>query len=153
MRFCRAWLGIAVGLLVAVSAPAQDAEPSVETKGEVTELGQWMDRMGLAMRKLRRQVTMPDLNTESRAQVAIMLEAATKARELTPEKTADLPAAARPAFIAGYQEQIDKLIMSLRDLDSALAAGDNAAAADMVRALRGIQREGHKEYQKEKDRS
>ncbi|MFZ9683632.1 MAG: cytochrome b562 [Cephaloticoccus sp.] len=104
------------------------------------------------MRKLRRQVTTAELNAESRAQVAIMLEAAAKARALTPEKTADLPEADRPAFVAGYQAQIDKLLESLRDLDAALAAGDNAAAADLVRGLRGIQREGHKEYQKEKDR-
>src|SRR5690606_29274111 len=92
MKFARGWVALVLGLLLATNLPAQTEPAHPEATGEVTELGQWMDRMNSAFRKLRRQVVLPERNAASRELVGEMLLAAAKARELTPEKIADVSA-------------------------------------------------------------
>lgn len=151
MKFARGWVGLVMGLVLATNLPAQTEPAHPEPTGEVTELGQWMDRMNSAFRKLRRQVVLAEHNAASRELVGEMLLAAAKARELTPEKIADVPASEHEEFLAGYRAQMDKLIEALRKLDAALAENDNAAAGEIVRDLRGAQRAGHQDYKKDRE--
>ncbi|MCC6415817.1 MAG: hypothetical protein IT582_07915 [Opitutaceae bacterium] len=130
-------------------APPQDAP--AQGKHETTELGKWMDHMNSAFRNLRRQVALTEQNAASRELVAEMITGAEKARALQPEKLAEIPEADREKFLSGYHEQMDKLLTALRQLDAALAAGDNPAAEGLVRELRGVQRDGHKVYKVDRD--
>lgn len=151
MKLTRALFCALIGLAMLSSLPAQEGPPEHGKKENVTELGQWMDKMGSAFRKLRRQITTPEANASSRELMAVMIDAATHARELTPEKTAEIPEADREKYVAAYREKMDELLGKLRDIDAAFAANDNAKADQLVRELRGIQREGHKEYKTDRD--
>lgn len=151
MTFRRAFLVSLLGVLATTGLPAQSEPTHPERKGEVTELGQWMDRMNSAFRKLRRQVALPEHNEASRELVAQMTAAAEKARELTPEKIAETAESERAKFLEGYRTQMDELIVALRKLDAALAENDNAAAGEIVRDLRGLQRAGHQDYKTDRD--
>lgn len=153
MSFRHNFISILMSLLMATAASAQGSSEQTppESKKPPTELGQWMDQMSDAFRKLRRQVALPEQNAASRELVAQMIDGAEHARELKPEKLAEIPESEHEKFLAGFHEQMGKLLADLRQLDAALAAGDNAAAEGLVRELRGVQRDGHKAYKVDRD--
>ncbi len=132
---------------IAVASPAAD-----ERKGEqaevVTELGEQMDRMSTAFRKLRRQAGDAASNESSLGYVATMRQAAEAALALTPAKAADVPEADRAKFSEGYRAQMNKLIAALGNLEAAFKAGDNATALKLVSELGALQKSGHREYKK-----
>ena len=117
----------------------------------MTELGQWMDRMNSAFRKLRRQADNAALNPSSIELVAIMQESAAKALELTPEKTEDLPEGERAKFVERYREELGKLITQLKELEAAFRADDNALALQQIRALGAARKHVHEEFQKDQN--
>lgn len=127
---------------------AEPAGNDAATKVEVTPLGEQMDRMNGAFRKLRRQAEDVTKNESSLAYVATMQAAAEVAVTLTPVLAADIPEAKRAQFIESYRTQIRKLIAGLEELAAAFKAGDNAAAVAVISDLRGIQKDGHHDYKK-----
>ncbi|MBP6508562.1 MAG: hypothetical protein KA257_13455 [Opitutaceae bacterium] len=128
-------------------AGAADEPKSAKDK-EVTELGEQMDHLSAAFRKLRRQAGDAAKNESSLGYVAEMQAATAKALTLVPAKAADLPAGKRPKFEAGYHKQMEKFIKALNALEAALKAGDNAGALKLVSELGSLQKAGHKEYKK-----
>lgn len=143
----RRWLGAALWS-ISVLAGLSLAAPNHEKKGEPTALEEQMDRMSSAFRKLRRQAGEAAKNESSLELVTAMRQAASNALELIPAKAAEVPAAERTKFTAGYREQMTKFIATLDALAKALKAGDNAAALKLVGELGGLQKAGHKEYKK-----
>lgn len=143
-------ISVLLGLMVTTASLAQEGPGRGEHKEPATELGKWMDKMSSAFRQVRRQVAVPEQNAATRELVATMINAAEKARALTPEKIDEVAADDHAKFLNGFHEQMDKLLVALRQLDAVLAAGDNAAAEAIVRDLRGIQRDGHKAYKKDR---
>lgn len=117
---------------------------------EMTELGEHMDRLSGAFRKLRRQVGDPAQNAASLELLAEMRDAAQAAAKLVPAKAADLPEADRAKFTAAYRKQMGKLLTQLTDLEAALKAGDNPAALKQVGELADFQKASHREYRKAK---
>lgn len=117
---------------------------------EMTELGEHMDRLSGAFRKLRRQVGDPAQNAASLELLAEMRDAAQAAAKLVPAKAADLPEADRAKFTAAYRKQMGKLLTQLTDLEAALKTGDNSAALKQVSELADFQKASHREYRKAK---
>lgn len=147
---CR-FLACAVLLALVVSGPrhASAAEPSPGGE-EMTELGEHMDRLSGAFRKLRRQAGDPAHNAASLELLAEMREAAQAAAKLVPAKAADLPEAERGKFTAAYRKQMGRLLTQLQDIAAAFAAGDNAAAQKRIGDLADFQKASHREYRKAK---
>lgn len=121
-------------------APAATAKPAT--------LEDEMKAMNRAFRQLKKQVADAAQNTASLALVAKMQAAATASLEFSPSLAAELPEKDRPAFIADYKVKMQAFIATLGRLETALKAGDNAAAGQLVTDLGGLQRADHKEFRK-----
>jgi len=148
MNFHR-WFLLLISLpLLTFGLRAGAAEPGKPAKEEVTPLGEQMDKMNGAFRKLRRQAEDATKNESSLEYVATMQAAAEVAVTLTPALAEEIPEAKRAQFIESYRAQIRKLIAGLDELEAAFKAGDNAAAAAVISDLRGIQKDGHHDYKK-----
>lgn len=115
-----------------------------------TELGEHMEKIGRAFRKLGKEVADSTKNADSLQQVATMHKEASAVLDLKPAKTADLPEDQRAKFVAAYQDGIKHLIGDIDKLDAALKAGKNDEAADLVKVLKKDMQDGHKEFQKKK---
>lgn len=129
-------------------ALAAETGKAEKAKHEETPLGETMDKMSSAWRKLRRQAADAAQNAASLELLAGIKAAAEKSLTYTPDLAKDIPADKREAFIAGYQAKIKELIAALDKLATQLKAGDNAAAADQITKIGAMQKEGHKEYKR-----
>jgi cytochrome c556 len=143
-------LPYALALLLGCAAPilAFAQEHKHEHKEPETELGNTMDKMNGAWRKLKKQVADPASNAGSLELVATISAAADKALTFTPARAADVPAADRAKFTADYQAQMKDFIAQIAKLGAALKANDNAAAAALVQKMGAMQKEGHKEFKR-----
>jgi soluble cytochrome b562 len=121
-------------------APAAAAKPAT--------LEDQMKAMNRAFRQLKKQVADAAQNTASLALVAKMQAASLAALEFSPSLAGEMPEKDRPAFIADYKTKMQAFIATLARLETALKAGDNAAATQLVTDLNGLQRADHKEFRK-----
>lgn len=141
----------ALFVAIAASGPQLTARADPGQGGdEMTELGEHMDRMSGAFRKLRRQAGDPAHNAASLELVSEMREAAGAAEKLVPAKASDLPEAERVKFTAAYRKQMGRLLAQLKDIAAAFEAGDNAAAQKRIGELADFQKASHREYRKTK---
>ena len=131
--------GTGAGLIAAEPKPAPE---------EITELGEQMDRMSGAFRKLRRQAGDAAMNAASLELLGEMRQIAETAQTMVPAKAADLPESARARFIRAYRAQMGKLLAALTRTEAAFRAGDNAAAVKLVGDLADLQKASHREYRK-----
>ncbi|HRI83535.1 MAG TPA: cytochrome b562 [Opitutaceae bacterium] len=122
-------------------------EPEVKQE-ELTELGEQMELMSSAFRRLRRQAAEPAYNESSVELVAVIRTAATAAKTLAPGKAAELPEGERAEFFAAYRARMDEVIAKLDGLLAALRSGDNPAAVKLVAELAALQKAGHREFRK-----
>jgi cytochrome c556 len=143
-------------LATAVVSQADETQPPGEhgrhSKKPETELGQKMEKMSGAFRRLRRQVSDPAQNEDSLQRVAVLKEQAVAAAKLEPEKAASLPEADRKKMVEGFRAKMNDLIEEIDRLEAALKAGRNEEAAKIVRNLGAMQKEGHHDYRVEKDK-
>ncbi len=138
-------------LALAASGPQLTAKADPDNGGEeMTELGEHMDRLSGAFRKLRRQAGDPAHNAASLALLGEMREAAQAAGKLIPAKAADLPESERGRFTAAYRKQIGRLLAQVADIEASLKAGDNPAAQKRIGELADFQKASHREYRKTK---
>lgn len=128
--------------LAAAEAPAAAPKPEKED----TELTKKMDKLNAAYRKLRKQAGDATQNDDSLKQVAIMKESATAAAQMEPFKLTEIPAADRPEMLEGFRAKMKEFISTIDQLGAALRAGHNDEAAKLVETLKGLQKDGHKEY-------
>lgn len=136
-------------LLTGLAAnPGHGAEEPEVKPEEITALGEQMEQMSSAFRRLRRQAAEPAYNESSLELVAIMQQTAEAALALAPAKAAELPEEARAEFIAAYRARIGELRTGLEKLAERLRAADNPAAVKLVAELAALQRAGHREFRK-----
>jgi vacuolar-type H+-ATPase subunit E/Vma4 len=140
-------------LVIAVSPAllfAQDAaKPKAEKHShEETPLGETMDKLNGAWRKLRRQAADAAQNPASLELLATVKAAAEKSLTFTPDLAKDIPADKRDKFIAAYQAKMKETIAAFNKLEAFLKAGDNAAAVDLIAKIATMQKEGHKEFKR-----
>lgn len=126
-------------ICAAATVPGVRAAEGKADKDE-TVLGNHMDKMGGAFRKLRRQVADSAKNADSLALVAtIKTEAAAAAQEKPAWHPDDAPK---------FQAEMKDFLAVIDKLEAALKAGDNAAAGKLVDDMAAAQKKGHKEFKK-----
>src|SRR4051794_23641519 len=110
-----------VSALVALPVlSAQDAPKKMAPKEDQTELGDKMEKLNNAYRKLGRQVSDATKNEDSLAQVAIIKESAMAALKLEPAKKKELPEADQAKFVADYQAKMKEFNATVDKLQAAL---------------------------------
>lgn len=144
-----------LSLIAAIPAiKAQDKEPMTLSaspkKEDKTELGKAMDKMGKALRALKKQVADPAKNASSLQLAEGMRSAALASADLTPAKAQDLPEADRAQFEADYKAGMKDLLGAIDDLAAALKAGDNDQAVKIVQGFNKLMKDGHKKFQRPK---
>jgi len=147
-------LFLIVGLAGLPGLRAQDAAskpaPAAAKDDGDTELGDKMDKVNGAYKKLRKQLPDATQNEASLKQVAIIHDAATDALNLTPAKAADLPEADRAKFVSDFQAEMKKFIGKVDDLAAALKANDNATAQKIFDEMGQEEKDAHKQFRKQK---
>lgn len=120
-----------------VSVPVVNAADKDET-----ELGNHMDKMGGAFRKLKKSVADASQNAESLKLVATIKAESEASTKLTPVW--------KPENKEKFQAKMKEFSSKVAKLESALKANDNATAAKIVDELGKAQKEGHTEFKEEK---
>lgn len=115
---------------------------------EETELGNHMDKMSGAFRKLRKQVNDAAQNAESLKLVATIKEEAAASAKLEPAMKSEKPAAEQAKFVADYQAKMKEFNGKVAALEAALKANNNTEAAKLVDELAAAQKKGHGEFKK-----
>jgi soluble cytochrome b562 len=139
-----------VSLLCALlAAPMLSAQ---EGKAPQSALGEQMDKIGGAYRKLGALVKDPTKNADALAQVAIIKDATAAALKLQPALTKEKPEADQAKFVADYQEKMKAFIATVGKLETALKAGDNAAATAALDEMKTEQTDDHKQFRKQKQK-
>lgn len=115
---------------------------------EETELGNHMDKMSGAFRKLRKQVNDAAQNADSLKLVATIKEEAAASAKLEPAMKSEKPAAEQAKFVADYQAKMKELNGKIAALEAALKANNNTEAAKLVDELAAAQKKGHGEFKK-----
>jgi soluble cytochrome b562 len=133
----------------AATAPA--AAPGAPDTEKKTDLDLRMDKVGKALRKLRKQVADPTQNAASLDLLATMQGALKEAADLTPEKAADVPADQRDKFIADYKAGLQGMQDEFTKLGDALTAGKNDDAAKIVADILALEKKDHKDFRKPED--
>jgi soluble cytochrome b562 len=109
-----------------------------------------MDELNAAYRKLGRQVADASKNADSLKQVAIMKENADASMKLEPALKKEIPAADQAKFVANYQAKMKEFVAEIGKLETALKAGKNDEAANLLKSMKKAQEVGHKEFRKDK---
>lgn len=148
-----ALLGSTLAIPAIRAADQPEAPQKARARGHEkhTELGNHMEKMGRAFRTLGRQIHDASKNEESLKLVEIIKTNAQAGLELKPEKTADIPADQQAKFVSDYQQGIKHLIGDLEKLETALKAGNNDEAAELVKTVKKDMDSGHKEFRKKHD--
>lgn len=145
-------LAVAPGLRAQAPAPAPaaPAAPAAGKDDDDTELGDKMDKVSSAYKKLRKLLPDATQNEAALKQVAIIHDAAVDALKLTPAKAADLPEADRAKFVSDFQAEMKKFIGKVDDLTAALKTNDNATAQKIFDDMGQQEKDDHKEFRKQK---
>jgi soluble cytochrome b562 len=114
-----------------------------------TPLAQQMQGIAKDFRALHKIVNDPTQKDAALGLVKDMEAHATKAKDLKPIKTKDIPPADQDQFIADYQKQMDVLIADFQKLEDAVSAGNTADASALLDKLGADKREGHKKFNAE----
>ena len=128
---------------------AQDAPKKMGPKEDQTELGAKMEKLNSAYRKLPKLVADAAQKDEALKQVAIIKEQAEAALKLEPAKKKDLPEAEQAKFVADFQAKMKEFIALVGKLETAIKAGDTAAATALLDNMKTEQRADHKAFKKE----
>lgn len=117
-----------------------------------TELGEHMEKIGGAFRRLGKQVADPSKNESSLKYVETIHEHALAAAKLQPAKTAHVPEDQRAKFLSDYNDQMKHFIGDIDKLEAALKAGKNDEAAEIVKSMKSDMDDAHHEFREKKKR-
>ncbi|HEY1793038.1 MAG TPA: cytochrome b562 [Opitutaceae bacterium] len=127
------------------AAPAQKDEKK-------TDLEKRMDRVGRAVRKLKRQVADPAKNASSLELIATVQTALGEAVDFTPAKAQDIPEDQRPKFIDDFKAGIKGMQDEFTKLSDAITAGKNDDASKILAEILNLEKKDHHEFKRpEKD--
>jgi len=139
-----------IALAFAPLAQAEAAKAAPKGEEKHTELGEKMEKLNGAYRKLKRQIADATKNESSLALIATIKSAAEGSLAFKPEITAEKPAADQAKFVEAYKTEMKKMIELVGKLEAALKAGKNDEAAKLIADLDAQQKSSHKEFKKQK---
>ena len=129
-----------IALAFAPLAQAEAAKAAPKGEEKHTELGEKMEKLNGAYRKLKRQIADASKNAESLTLVATIKAESAASAKLAP--------AWKPEQKEKYQAKMNDFNVKVGKLEMALKAGKNDEAAKIVDELGAAQKEGHKEFKK-----
>jgi len=118
-----------------------------------TELGQKMEKMSSAFRRLRNQVKDPSKNADSLEKLKTVKENAQASLKLEPAQKSTVPAGEQAKYVEAYRAQMKDFVALVEKLEAALKANNNAEAEKLVAAMSDAQKKGHGEFNKKKKKS
>lgn len=144
-RILLATLLAAVAIVPAINAQETKAAPAAEkAKEPQTPLGEQMDKMNAALRKIRSGVNDATKNDATIVAVGEMRTAAQAAMKLEPKNKAEKPDAAK--YVSEYQARMKEFLAELDKLEASLKAGNNTEAAATFAKIGDMQKASHKEF-------
>lgn len=133
--------GAACVLALAISSAAH-----AQQEEEKTPLGKKMSAMNTAFKAIGRQIEDPSKNANTLEQITAIETNAKAAMAMVPAKKEQVPAADRAKFQSGYEAGMKDFLVAVAKLKVAVKAGKNTEAVAIYDELKGLQRDGHKEY-------
>ncbi|WP_373060627.1 cytochrome b562 [Gemmatimonas sp.] len=133
--------GAACVLALAISSVAHAQQDE-----EKTPLGKKMSAMNAAFKAVGRQVEDASQNANTLEQLTIIETNAKAALTMVPAKKEKVPAAEQTKFQSGYEAGMKELLTAVDKLKVSIKAGKNADAVATYDEIKGLQRDGHKEY-------
>ena len=137
-------LPLFISALLAVTILPLHAGTALESK---------MKSMKDSFRALKTAMEAP-VDTDKAKYIALatkLKDSAVAARELKPQKLAEIPADQQAGFLESYKKEMDKLISYADELSRSLGAGNWDAAKKNLASINEARREGHKEFMTEKE--
>jgi soluble cytochrome b562 len=134
----RSLLFLAMLLALPLSLMAQDSA----LEGQMKILARGTKQLSL-------QVSDPAQQAGTITLIESLKKASAESKALIPRKTADIPAADQPKFLADYQQTMGELTDSFNRIEEAVKAGEYDKAKSLLGAIKPIKQEGHKKFQKD----
>ena len=129
-------------LLFLALCPTLHADSPLETK---------MNQMRKSFRELKKAMATPVEADKEKylSWVADLRSASEASKNLDPEKTSNIPADQKSAFLEGYKNKMDELVEEIDSLGKAIEVGKWDEAKALVGQINQLQREGHQKYRNE----
>ncbi len=129
--------------LMLIAALAFAGQARAEDKATI---GDHMDTINSAVKKLRRDVKVADKNKDSIDTAKGAAEAAAKCVEMEPDIARKVPAAEKEKFIAEYRKQMKELAATFTDMAKLLGENKNEEAEKLVAKLLDQKKKGHDQF-------
>ena len=142
-----------LALAFAPFAQAEAAKAAPKGEEKHTELGEKMEKLNGAFRKLKRQAGDATKTADSLTLVATIKTAAEGSLAYKPEITAEKPAADQAKFVEAYKVEMKKMLELVGQLEAAFKAGKNDEAVKLITALEEQRNSSHKEFKKQKPKA
>ena len=140
---------LCVPLLRAADAPEGEGKKPTAKAGDMhSEMG----AINRAYRALNKSVADPAKKDASLASVNEMQLHTVAAKGEIPKTAATQPADKRDQFVAGYRKGIIELLKTEIELEEQIIAGDTAKAAETLKKMKQMEKDGHAIYQPPEDR-
>ncbi|NBS87612.1 MAG: hypothetical protein EBS60_05970 [Verrucomicrobia bacterium] len=112
-----------------------------------------MNQMRKSFRELKKAMAAPVEADKQKylSWVADLKSASEASKAMEPEKTSNVPADQKKAFLEGYRNKMDELIDEIDSLGKAIEAGKWDEAKALVGQINQVQREGHQKYRSERN--
>jgi len=130
---------LTLALTLAISSTFTFAE-------EDTALAKEMKVVNKNLRTLKRQVEDASKKDENLALIAAAKKSIDAALKLEPEKTKDVPAGEKAAYLQKYKAQMGDLGKTFDELDAAVKAGKVDDAKKLFEKLSEEKEKGHKDF-------
>ena len=135
-------------------AHAADAPDSGEPKKPAAKPGDLhseMEAMNKAIRTLNKTIADPKKMDANLAAVNDLQFHTIACKGIIPKTAATQPADKKDKFIADYRKGMSDVLKTELELEQQLIAGDNAKAAETVKQLRQMEKDGHAIFQPPSD--
>lgn len=126
--------------------------PAFAANGPESEMGESMEKISSAFRRVRRMVPNAENNAQTLELLATIRTESIAAGKHPPLMAAELPEAARPKFIEDFKKRMAEFITAVEKTEAAIKAGDNTAAAALVSDLASMQKAGHADFRKKDEK-
>ncbi len=133
--------GAACVLALAISSVAH-----AQQEEDKTPLGKKMSAMNAAFKAVGRQIDDASKNANTLEQLTIIETNAKAALTMVPAKKEQVPAADQARFQSGYEAGMKEFLVAVAKLKVSIKAGKNTEAVATYDEIKGLQRDGHKEY-------
>ena len=111
-----------------------------------TPLAKNMSATNKLLRTLKRQIADPAKKDENVGILEKIKTNVTEAAKLQPKKTKDVPEAEKAAYLEKYKKQMDELLKTFTDIETAVKAGKLEDAKALFDKLSEQKEKGHKDF-------